>query len=100
VGGGDGQGDHSMYSQKNQANESGGSNYTESYVPLQLKAKSKLLWTNKEPNSALLCMPLVFTFAKETDDLIQCEEGKLRQQISDLQDISFTVGKENVLPQG
>jgi hypothetical protein len=45
-------------------------------------------------------MLLVFTFAKETDDLRQYEEGKLRQQISDLQDISFTVGKENVLPQG
>ena len=92
--GGDGQGDHSIYSQMNGAYESGGSIYTESYVPLQLKAKGKLLWTNKEPNSPLLCMPLVFTFCKETDDLIQCEEGKLRQQISDLQDISFTVGKE------
>jgi hypothetical protein len=45
-------------------------------------------------------MSLVFIFAKETDDFIQCEEGKLRQQISDLQNISFTVGKENVLPQG
>jgi hypothetical protein len=92
--GGDGQGDHKVYSQKNGADETGGSIYTESYVPLQLKAKGKLLWTNKEPNCAQLCMPLVFTFAKETEELIQCEEGKLRQQISDLQDISFKVGKE------
>jgi hypothetical protein len=39
--------------------------------------------------------PLVFTFAAETDEFIQCEEKKLRQQIESLQDISFSVGHSN-----
>ncbi len=41
--GGDGQGDHSEYSQKNSENQSGGSIYCLSYVPLQLKANGRLL---------------------------------------------------------
>ena len=92
--GGDGQGDHSVYSQKNDANVNGSSIYTISYVPLQLKANGKLLWTNKEPNSPLICMPLVFTFAKETDEFVQCEEKKLCNQNKNLSDISFSVGLE------
>ena len=46
----------------------------------------------REPNSPLICQPLVFTFAKETDEFIQCEEKKLRQQIENLPDISFSCG--------
>jgi hypothetical protein len=38
--------------------------------------------------------PLVFTFAVETDELIQSEEKKLREQIQNLQNISFSVRKE------
>ena len=90
--GGDGQGDHSEYSQKNSDNVNGSSIYCISYVPLQLAAKGKLIWLNKEPNSPLICQPLVFTFAKETDEFIQCEEKKLRQQIENLPDISFSCG--------
>jgi hypothetical protein len=54
--GGDGQGDHSQYMQQNIQTVSGASVYCISYVPLQLKAKGRLLWTNSEPNSPLLCM--------------------------------------------
>jgi hypothetical protein len=93
--GGDGQGDHSQYSQKNDANVSGTSIYCSSYVPLQLKANGKLIWVNSEPNSPLICQPLVFTFAKETDELIQVEESNLRKQIENLPDLFFTVGTEN-----
>jgi hypothetical protein len=39
--------------------------------------------------------PLVFTFAVETDDFIQCEEKKLIGQIENLQDMSFSVGQEH-----
>jgi hypothetical protein len=92
--GGDGQGDHSQYSQKNDANVSGTSIFCSSYVPLQLKANGKLIWTNREPNSPLICQPLVFTFAKETDELIQVEESNLRKQIANLSDMLFTVGNE------
>jgi len=95
--GGDGQGDHSEYNQKNIANESGASVYCISYVPLQLKAKGRLLWRNLEPNSPNICQPLLFSFAKENDEFIQCEEGKLREQIENLPDISFTVGNEEFL---
>jgi hypothetical protein len=93
--GGDGQGDHSVYSQKNKDNVNGSCIYCISFVPLQLKANSKLLWVNKEPNSPLICMPLLFTFAKETDEFIQCEEKKLRKQIENLSDIFFSVGRED-----
>jgi len=95
--GGDGQGDHSEYSQKNSANESGASVYCISYVPLQLKAKGRLLWRNMEPNSPNICQPLLFSFAKENDEFIQCEEGKLKEQIENLPDIHFTVGNEEFL---
>ena len=89
--GGDGQGDHMHYSQRNTATGSGSSIFCISYVPLKLKAGDKLLWENSEPNSPLICMPLVFMFEKETEDLIQCEEGKLRAQIENLQDLSVSV---------
>jgi hypothetical protein len=89
--GGDGQGDHS---QKNDANVSGTSIYCSSYVPLQLKVNSQLIWANSEPNSPLICQPLVFTFSKETEELIQVEESNLRKQIANLSDILFTVGTE------
>jgi hypothetical protein len=92
--GGDGQGDHSQYCQKNEANVSGTSIYCSSYVPLQLKANGKLIWANSEPNSPLICQPLVFTFSKETDELIQVEELNLRKQIANLSDMLFTVGTE------
>jgi hypothetical protein len=36
-------------------------------------------------------MPLIFMFAKETEDLIQCEEKKLLAQIQNLQDLSVSV---------
>ncbi len=88
---GDGQGDHMQYSQKNTANVSGSSIFCISYVPLKLKTGDKLLWVNSEPNSPLICMPLVFMFAKETEDLIQCEERKLRAQIENLLDLSVSV---------
>jgi hypothetical protein len=61
------------------------------FVPLKLNAGDKLLWLNSEPNIPLICMPLVFMFAKETEDLIQCEEKKLRSQIENLQDLSVSV---------
>jgi len=89
--GGDGQGDHMHYSQRNTANGNGSSIFCISYVPLKLKTGDKLLWENSEPNSPLICMPLVFMFEKETEDLIQCEEGKLRAQIENLQDLSVSV---------
>ena len=92
--GGDGQGDHSEYSQKNIDNVDGSSIYCISYVPLQLAAKGKLIWVNKEPNSPLICQPLVFTFAKETDEFIQCEEKKLRMQAENLPEISFSCGSK------
>jgi hypothetical protein len=37
---------------------------------------------------------LVFTFATETDEFIQSEERKLRQAIEGIEDMSFSVGKE------
>jgi len=92
--GGDGQGDHMKYSQRNTDPVNGSSIYCISYVPLQLKTMDKLLWLNNEPNSPLICMPLVFMFAKETEKLIQSEERNLRSQIVNLQDLSFSVGKE------
>ena len=95
--GGDGQGDHSEYNQKNSANQSGGSIYCISYVPLQLKANGRLIWQNMQPNSPLICQPLLFTFAKETDEFIQCEERKLREQIENMPDISICVGNEQFL---
>jgi hypothetical protein len=54
--GGDGQGDHSEYMQRNIQPVNGASVYCISYVPLQLKAKGRLIWRNSEPNSPLLCM--------------------------------------------
>jgi hypothetical protein len=39
----------------------------------------------------------VFTFAVETDELIQSEEKKLREQIQNLDDISLSVGKGQFL---
>ncbi len=61
------------------------------FCALKLKTGDKLLWVNSEPNSPLICMPLVFMFAKETEDLIQCEDRKLRAQIENLQDLSVSV---------
>jgi hypothetical protein len=90
--GGDGQGDHKKYNQKNRDPVNGSSVFSVSYVPLQLKALGKLLWVNEEPNSPSICMPLIFQFVKETDELVQCEERKLRAQIENLADISVTVG--------
>ena len=98
--GGDGQGDHSEYNQKNCANASGGSIYCISYVPLQLRANERLIWKNMHPNNPLICQPLLFTFAKETDELIQCEERKLREQIENLPDISISVGNEEFFLKG
>ncbi len=69
----------------------GSSVFCISYVPLKLKSGDKLLWLNSEPNIPLICMPLVFMFAQETEDLIQCEEKKLRSQIENLQDLSVSV---------
>jgi hypothetical protein len=54
--GGDGQGDHSEYMQRNLQPVSGSSVYCLSYVPLLLKANGRLLWRNPEPNSPLICM--------------------------------------------
>jgi hypothetical protein len=54
--GGDGQGDHSEYMQRNLQPVSGASVYCISYVPLQLKAKGRLIWKNTKPNSPLICM--------------------------------------------
>jgi hypothetical protein len=54
--GGDGQGDHSEYMQRNIQPVSGASIYCISYVPLQLKANGKLVWKNSTPNSPLICM--------------------------------------------
>jgi hypothetical protein len=93
--GGDGQGDHSEYMQRNIQPVSGASIYCISYVPLQLKAQGRLVWENSEPNSPLICMPLMFPVAAETDEFIQCEEKKLQQQIKTLPDILFSVGQDN-----
>jgi hypothetical protein len=54
--GGDGQGDHSEYMQRNLQPVSGASVYCISYVPLQLKAKGRLIWKNTKPSSPLICM--------------------------------------------
>jgi len=89
--GGDGQGDHMKYSQKNTDNVDGSQIFCISYVPLKLKIGDKLLWLNSEPNSPLICMPLVFMFGKETDELSQSEEKNLRNQIENLQDLSVSV---------
>jgi hypothetical protein len=89
--GGDGQVDNMQYSQKHTDNVIGSSIFCISFVPLKLNAGDKLLCLNSEPNSPLICMPLVFMFAKETEDLIQCEEKKLRAQIDKLQDLSVSV---------
>jgi hypothetical protein len=43
------------------------------------------------PNSPFICMLLLFSFHKEDDDFIQEEEKKLRHQIRNLEDITFTV---------
>ena len=43
------------------------------------------------PNSPFICMPLLFSFHKEDDDFIQEEEKKLRHQIRNLEDITFTL---------
>ncbi len=83
---GDGQVDNMQYSQKSTDNVIGSSIFCISFVPLKLNAGDKLLWLNSEPNtnSPLICMSLVFMFAKETEDLIQCEEKKLWAQIQNL----------------
>ena len=93
--GGDSQGDHSEYMQRNIQPVTGATVYCISFVPLQLKSKGKLIWQNPEPNSLLICMPMVFTFAVETDEFIQLEEKKLQEQIENLSDIAFSVGQEN-----
>jgi hypothetical protein len=39
-------------------------------------------------------MPVLFAFAKEDDQLIQCEEKNLRQQIPNLPNIPIVVGQQ------
>jgi hypothetical protein len=43
------------------------------------------------PNSPFICMQLLFSFHKEEDNFIQEEEKKLRHQIRNLEDITFTL---------
>jgi hypothetical protein len=69
-------------------------------MSLQLKVNGKLIWVNSDPNSPLICQPLVFTSAKETDKLIQVEENHWRKQIENISDLFFTVGTEKVCLKG
>jgi hypothetical protein len=44
--------------------------------------------------SPFICMPVLFALAKEDDQLIQCEEKNLRQQIPNLPNIPIVVGQQ------
>lgn len=41
------------------------------FVPIQLKAETKILWTNETPCSIFYCRPNNFHFVKETNTVIK-----------------------------
>lgn len=66
-----------------------------SFVPLQLKSETEIIWENPMPSSTTLCRPLRFEFAKETVEYTKKQYNDIENEIKNLVPTNIVINDNN-----
>lgn len=82
----DGSSSHSTFKQKHSSGDffSDSSVFMVSLVPLRLMCGDIIVWENPRPSSTSYCRPVMFEFAKETEEFIHLQTEAINEEISKL----------------
>ena len=97
----DGASSQSVYNQKFDETDLEAGKYHEeslfqtAIVPLKLVISGVDVWVNQKPSSSHFCRPLQLQYQKETKEVIQAEESRLKNEIDNLEDYRLDMKLSN-----